>query len=127
MQKIKRFFGCLIPVMTCNMKCSYCYVIQRDNRKNRMAELKYSPYQIGLALTMKRLGGGCYFSICGAGETTLQPEIDDIVYRILEQGHFINIMTNGTVTVQLMLSNFVGAADGVLRKSYRAYKRLRKK
>lgn len=57
----------------------------------------------------------------------MQPEIDDIVYRILEQGHFVNIMTNGTVTVQLMLSNFVGAADGVLRKSYRAYKRLRKK
>ena len=58
MQKIKRFFECLIPVMACNMKCSYCYVIQRDNRKNRMTELKYSPYQIGLALTMKRFGGG---------------------------------------------------------------------
>lgn len=101
MQKIKRFFECLIPVTACNMKCSYCYVIQRDNRKNRMAELKYSPYQIGSALTMKRLGGVCYFSICGAGETTLQPEIDEIVYRILEQGHFVNITTNGTVTAQL--------------------------
>lgn len=101
MQKIKRFFECLIPVTACNMKCSYCYVIQRDNRKNRMAELKYSPSQIGSALTMKRLGGVCYFSICGAGETTLQPEIDEIVYRILEQGHFVNITTNGTVTVQL--------------------------
>ena len=30
-------------------------------------------------------------------------------------------------TSKRMLSNFVGAADGVLRKSYRAYKRLRKK
>lgn len=101
MQKIKRFFECLIPVTACNMKCSYCYVIQRDNRKNKMAELKYSPSQIGQALAMERLGGVCYFSICGAGETTLQSEIDEIVYKILEQGHFVNITTNGTVTVQL--------------------------
>ena len=54
MQKINRFFECLIPATACNMKCSYCYVIQRDNRKNRMAELKYSPYQIGSALTVKK-------------------------------------------------------------------------
>lgn len=101
MQKIKRFFECLIPVTACNMKCSYCYVIQRDNRKNKMAELKYSPSQIGQALTKERLGGVCYFSICGAGETTLQPEIDEIVYNILAQGHFVNITTNGTITVQL--------------------------
>lgn len=101
MQKIKRFFECLIPVTACNMKCSYCYVIQRDNRKNKMAELKYSPAQIGQALTIERLGGACYFSICGAGETTLQPEIDEIVYNILAQGHFVNITTNGTVTIQL--------------------------
>nr|WP_308623738.1 radical SAM protein [uncultured Eisenbergiella sp.] len=101
MEKIKRFFECLIPVTTCNMKCSYCYVIQRENRKNKMAELKYPPSQIGRALTIERLGGVCYFSICGAGETTLQPEIDEIVYNILAQGHFVNITTNGTVTVQL--------------------------
>lgn len=99
--KIKRFFECLIPVTACNLKCHYCYVIQRDNRKNKMANLKYSPQEIGEALNIKRLGGVCYFSICGAGETTLQNQIEDIVYNILKQGHYVNITTNGTIKKKL--------------------------
>ena len=47
MDKIKRFYECLIPVTACNLKCSYCYVMQRDNRKNKIANLKYSPEIIG--------------------------------------------------------------------------------
>ena len=101
MEKIKRFFECLIPVTACNLRCSYCYVIQRNNRKNKMANLKYSPEQIGKALSKERLGGTCYFSICGAGETTLQVGIEDIVYNILKQGHYVNITTNGTITKKL--------------------------
>ena len=101
MEKIKRFVECLIPITCCNLKCSYCYVIQRDNRKNRMAELKYSPEQIGLAMNKKRWGGTCYFSICGAGETTMQKDLDKIVYNILKNGHYVNITTNGTVKKRL--------------------------
>lgn len=101
MEGIKRFFECLLPETVCNMKCSYCYVIQRDNRKMKLANLKYSPEQIGAALTKERLGGTCYFSICGAGETTAQPEIAEIAFRILEQGHFVNITTNGSLTSSL--------------------------
>ena len=101
MEKIKRFFECLIPVTACNLKCNYCYVMQRNNRKNKMANLKYSPEQIGKSLTKERLGGTCYFSICGAGETTLQVGIEDIIYNILKQGHYINITTNGTITKKL--------------------------
>ncbi|MBQ7538506.1 MAG: radical SAM protein [Treponema sp.] len=101
METIKRFFECLLPVTACNLRCSYCYVIQRENRKMKLAELKYTPEQIGLALSEERLGGICYFSICGAGETTLQPELPEIVYNLLKHGHFVNITTNGTVTKQL--------------------------
>lgn len=101
MAKIKRFFECLIPITACNLKCSYCYVIQRDNRKNKMANLKYTPTQIGAALTQERLGGICYFSICGAGETTMQKQLEDIVYNILKQGHYVNITTNGTIDKRL--------------------------
>jgi radical SAM domain protein len=101
MEKIKRFFECLIPVTACNLKCSYCYVIQRNNRKNQMANLKYSPEQIGRALNKDRLGGTCYFSICGAGETTLQKQLEDIVCEILKNGHYVNITTNGTVTKRI--------------------------
>lgn len=83
MQKIciKRFFECLIPVTVCNLKCSYCYVIQRDYRNMKLCELKYSPEYIGKCLTQKRLGGPCFFSICGAGETLAQPEVVDIAHE----------------------------------------------
>lgn len=57
MDTIKRFFECLIPVTACNLKCNYCYVIQRNNRKHEMAQLKYTPEQIGRALRQERLGG----------------------------------------------------------------------
>lgn len=101
MEKIKRFFECLIPVTACNLKCSYCYVIQRDRRQMKMAEMRYTPEQIGGALTAERLGGVCYFSICGAGETTMQPQIEEIVYHIMRHGHYVNITTNGTVGKQI--------------------------
>lgn len=98
---IKRFIECLIPVTVCNLKCSYCYVIQRDNRKMKKAELKYSPEQVAKAMDVERWGGVCYFSICGAGETTLQKELENIVYAILSNGHYVNITTNGTATQRI--------------------------
>ncbi len=101
MSGIKRFFECLIPITTCNLKCDYCYVIQREARNMSLAEMKYSPEQIGKALTKDRLGGTCYFSICGSGETTLQPELSDIVYQILNNGHYVNVTTNGTITKRI--------------------------
>ena len=33
MDKINRFLECLVPVTACNLKCSYCYVIQEGRRK----------------------------------------------------------------------------------------------
>ena len=98
MEKIRRFFECLLPVTACNLKCSYCYVIQRDNRKMKIPELRYSPERIGQGLTKERLGGTCYFSICGAGETLLPKETIQITKEILKQGHYVNLTTNGTLT-----------------------------
>ncbi len=98
MEKIKKFFECLLPVTACNLKCEYCYIIQRDNRSLQVPKLDYSPEVIGEALTKERLGGVCYFSICGAGETFVPDYLIDIVYQILNNGHYVNITTNGTLT-----------------------------
>ena len=104
---IKRFFECLIPVTVCNLKCSYCYVIQRDYRNMKLAELKYTPEHIGKCLTKKRLGGTCFFSICGAGETLAQPETFEIAHKLLKNGHIVNITTNGTLKNRFQeLQNF---------------------
>jgi pyruvate-formate lyase-activating enzyme len=100
MDKIKRFFECYIPVTQCNLKCKYCYIIQENRRSNEYPKFLYSPEHIGNGLIQKRLGGICYFSICGGGETLLPVEVLDIVYNILKQGHYVNITTNGTLTKQ---------------------------
>ena len=100
MAMIRRFVECLLPITACNLHCSYCYVIQRNNRKMKQAQLKYTPEQIGQAMLLDRWGV-TYFSICGAGETTLQNEIADITYNILKNGHYVNITTNGTIRKSL--------------------------
>lgn len=94
---IKRFFECLIPVTVCNLRCSYCYVIQRDYRNMKLAEFRYTPEHIGKCLRKERLGGECFFSLCGAGETLAQPETLQIAHELLKNGHVVNITTNGTL------------------------------
>ena len=101
MAQIKRFFECLIPVTVCNLKCDYCYVIQREQNAQKIPQLDYSPEIIGRALTQKRLGGVCYFSICGAGETFVPDYLIDIIYQLLKNGHFVNVTTNGTLTTKI--------------------------
>lgn len=100
MEKIKRFFECLVPVTACNLKCSYCYIIQRDRRKSEIPKLKYDVRHIGYSLRKERLGGTCFFSICGAGETLMADHIVELVEELLRQGHYVNITTNGTLTGQ---------------------------
>ena len=101
MEKVKRFIECLIPVTACNLKCSYCYIIQRDKRDLKIPKLNYSPEIIGKALSQKRFGGRCYFSICGAGETLIPNYTVPIVEEILKQGHWVNITTNGTISQRI--------------------------
>lgn len=96
MEPIKYFFECLIPITVCNMKCHYCYVVQRGYRTMKMAEMRYSPKQIAEGLSHKRLNGAAYISICGIGETTMVKELPEICLELLKEGHYINITTNGT-------------------------------
>lgn len=98
MAQIKRFLECLVPVTVCNLECPYCYIIQENRRNMQLAKMPYSPEQIAYALRPERLGGICYISICGAGETMAQKEVIGIVQRLLEQGHYVNITTNGTLS-----------------------------
>jgi len=53
---------------------------------------------MGMAFSQERWGGVVHLNMCGGGETLLPPEMPDILYEILKQGHYIAIVTNGTVT-----------------------------
>ncbi len=98
MAQIKRFFECLLPVTVCNLECPYCYIIQENRRQMELATMPYSPEHIARALRQERVGGTCMISICGAGETMAQKELIPIVKALLDQGHYINITTNGTLS-----------------------------
>lgn len=94
----KRFFECYVPVTSCNLRCSYCYVIQ-DNRRNAHPILfPYTPEQIGRALSAERMGGTCLFSLTAPGETLIPHEVVDIARYLLAHGHYVNITTNGTLS-----------------------------
>lgn len=100
MAQIKRFLECLLPISICNLKCSYCYIIQENRRNMKNEELTYSPDRIARALRQERVGGTCWISLCGVGETMAQKEIVPLVKLLLQEGHYVNITTNGTLSTK---------------------------
>lgn len=95
---MRRFIECLIPVTACNLKCSYCYIIQQGRRQNEKALFQYSAQTIAKGLSKERLGGQSFISITGSGETLIPKELPVIVREILKEDHFVNITTNGTLS-----------------------------
>ena len=98
MDKIKRFVDCAVPVLTCNMRCPYCYIVQEREFLSDLPNFKYNAATIGQAFAQKRWGGVILINMCGGGETLLPPEVTSILYEILKQGHYISVVTNGTIT-----------------------------
>ncbi|MGN0638259.1 MAG: radical SAM protein [Huintestinicola sp.] len=105
MYKIKRFFDCQVPVNLCNFECDYCTVGQWKLVQGKGPD-KYTPFkfpveQMAAAVRPERLGGICAFNLCGNGETFLHPQIMDFIDLLLKQGHFVSIVSNGTVTTAI--------------------------
>ncbi len=98
MKKMKRFIDCYVPTETCNFRCHYCYVTQHRKFNNKLAKFEYSPDFIRKALSTERLGGVCMINICAGGETLLSTDILKIVKALLEEGHYVMIVTNGSLT-----------------------------
>lgn len=98
MDKIKRFIDCYVPVTTCTLRCHYCYITQHRLFGNKLPTFKYTPAQVRKALSKERLGGICLINLCGGGETLLPPEIVGYVRALLEEGHYVMIVTNATVS-----------------------------
>ena len=97
--KIKRLINCFIPVSICNFECGYCYIPQCEGRKkNLMPQWSVEPATVAKALSRKRLGGICFMNICGDGETLIPKEVPQIIIELLKEGHFIEVVTNGTLT-----------------------------
>lgn len=99
MDKIKRAILVSIPMSICNFRCHYCYLSQREEcYQNVQPEMKYSPKHVAQALTPERLGGLAYINLCADGETLLTKHIEDYIYELAKEGHYVEIVTNNTIT-----------------------------
>lgn len=97
MEEIKRLILGLIPNQKCNLRCNYCYISQ-VNAWEEPTKLKYSVEYIAKCLSKDRLGGTSLINLTGNGETMLQPEIVSLTRELLKEGHYVEIVTNGTIT-----------------------------
>ncbi|WP_369283530.1 radical SAM protein [Oscillibacter sp. GMB15532] len=97
MTQSKRLINFVLPVTACNFQCHYCYIGQEHGNTGELGTLDYSPAHIQKALTRERLGGVCHINMCGLGETLLAPYAVELAERMLENGHIVSIVTNGTV------------------------------
>lgn len=98
MYQIKKFLDCYIPVTTCNLQCSYCYVAQKGLFKAQIPQFEHNAKEIRQALSKKRLGGTCLINLCAGGETLFASETIEIIRELLEEGHFVMVVTNGLLT-----------------------------
>ena len=100
MDKMKRLIECYVPVYACNMKCDYCYIKQNEQRhfENKIIPFTYSPVHMAKCLNKERLGGTCLINLCAGGETLLSHEVVDLTKLLLEEGHYVMIVSNGTIT-----------------------------
>lgn len=94
----KRFINCYVPTQACNFKCDYCYIGQRKDFDNQLYKALYPTEVIKKATSIQRMGGVCIFNLCAGGETLLSLDIIDYVRVLLENGHNVSIVTNGTVS-----------------------------
>lgn len=97
MDKIKRFIDIFVPVTTCTLRCHYCYITHRHLFGGPLPKFRYSPEHVRKALSIERVGGPCLINMCGEGETLLPPQITDYIKELLEEGHYVMVVTNATV------------------------------
>lgn len=98
MDNIKRFICILIPATRCNFRCQYCYLQHSHIKDMGDAAFKYDVPTFRKAFSRKRMGGTCMVNFTAHGETMLSPQLVDYVGAMLDEGHFVEVVTNATVT-----------------------------
>lgn len=101
--RIHRFIDISINgTTTCNLHCEYCYVWRKEEfKKSNSLSRECDMEKLEKAFLKERLGGVCFINMCARGETLLAQDIVKFTYGLLKQGHFVSIVTNGTVTPRI--------------------------
>ena len=98
METIKKFITVHIPVSACNFACHYCYISQLKLNDKKIDQFIVSPLEFRTFFSRENIGGIGYFNLCGNGETMLHPQLISLVKELTEEGHYVDIITNGTMT-----------------------------
>ena len=99
---LKRYFDIHVPVTRCNLQCKYCYITHHHLSSAEVKPLAYPLSHIRKALSCERLGGTCLLNLCGGGETLLAPYIVKLTRELLEDGHYVMLVTNGLLTKRIL-------------------------
>lgn len=103
MDKVKRYIDVYVPVTGCSLRCPYCYITIHRKFDSKIKDFRYTPEEVRTALSRKRLGGTCLINLCAGGETLLTPMTVEYAKALLEEGHYVMIVTNGTVSLSFDL------------------------
>mgnify|MGYP002517465554 CR=1 FL=1 len=96
---MKRLINLAVRSSICNLRCTYCYLNQKDVWfKNQQISYSASPEIVARAFSKNRLGGLCLFNVCADGETLLAKDIVSYLDAILSDGHYIELVTNMTIS-----------------------------
>ena len=98
MEKIKRFIDIYVPITSCTLRCHYCYITHHHLFDKKLPQFKYDAEFIRKAFSKERFGGVCLINMCGDGETLLPPEMIKYIRVLLEEGHYVMVVTNATTT-----------------------------
>lgn len=101
--KLHKVIFIQIPTLWCNLRCSYCYLLQNDKNVLNKEKMRYphKPNYIAKALSYNRMGGMTYFDLTSFGETFLYKDIVELTKYLLQEGHIVSITTNGTIQNKL--------------------------
>lgn len=134
MAGIYRFINTDVPTKGCNLRCEYCYVRQWGHEdyleiNNEKQWYCYSIDHMIEALQIERMGGVCMFNLSAQGETLLSPFLFEIVTGLLNNGHYVAIISNCTITHEIEkycnLSNSM--KDRLFFKASFHYRELKKR
>ncbi len=96
--KMVKFIDCAVPIEMCNLRCSYCYLGHQGMHFEHTSHFYHTPKYVRKALSRERMGGSIFINFCGTGETLLCEELTDIVSELIKEGHYVQIVTNATIT-----------------------------
>ena len=87
---------------TCNFRCKYCYVWRKKGFEGNIKTSIHSLEEIKKGLSKDVLGGTCFINLCARGETLLSDKIVELTRVLLSEGHYVSIVTNGTVRKNIL-------------------------